>query len=375
MYNLATRLKPEDLANITCFLYMEMLEAGFTSVGEFHYLHRLVSGKGHARLDPLASASVISESAKVTGIHLCLLPVLYQQGGVKQKATSKQKPFLHEKLEDFLSLLQDLSKAHADQSLGVAIHSLRAVSPDEIRNLLSWIADNKMPIHIHIAEQSAEVLDCQKYLGKRPVEFLLENFKVNDRWTLVHATHVERQELHEIAKKQANVCLCPITEANLGDGIFPAVDFLAENGRICIGSDSNILINPFEEMRLLEYSQRYQHQKRILCNGKGSNSAGLGIAQEIYRTGNLSLRVNSAAIRPGMRADFLVLNTHEFEYLMTHENTLWDFLIFSQPRDLIDQVYVGGKRIVSAGKHHLHDEIKERYLKTMSRIFQENFLA
>ena len=285
MYALATQLSPKDLYDIASLLYMEMLEAGFTSVGEFHYLHRLRDPNKATRLNPLESASVILEASNLTGIRLCLLPVLYQTGGIDRPASSWQKPFVHDRFEDFLSLFQELSKNHSKCSLGAAIHSLRAVAAAEIKNLLGWIGKNDIPIHIHVAEQPAEVLECQRHLGKRPVEFLLENFDLDDRWTLVHATHIEAQELHAIAHKKVNVCLCPITEANLGDGIFPAVEFLKAKGRVCIGSDANVLVNPFEEMRLLEYSQRYRHLRRILCTGEDSNSAGQGIAQQVYEIG------------------------------------------------------------------------------------------
>jgi len=375
MYSLAEKLDRTYFQSIAAYLYMEMLESGYTSVGEFHYLHRLLESGGTSREDSIQSSSALIEASVQTGINLCLIPVLYQLGGFQRKALEKQAPFLHENTRDFIHLIQNLKDLHPKQLIGAAIHSLRAVDKEQIQLLLKEITSLHLPIHIHISEQPAEVLNCQNHYGKRPVEFLLDNFAVDETWTLIHATHIDERELTGLVRSRANICLCPITEANLGDGIFPAGKFLLEGGKICIGSDSNILINPFEEMRLLEYSQRYQSLKRIRCTGTQANSPGQTIAKQVYSTGETSLQTRVGFLKAGYRADFLVLDSTEFDFLMQSDQSLWDFWIFAQPRGLVQEVYMAGKQVVKNGKHLQRASIQDQYKKTMAILCREGLLA
>ncbi|HEX5756180.1 MAG TPA: formimidoylglutamate deiminase, partial [Arenimonas sp.] len=246
MYRFAGRIDPEAQYAIAAQLYVEMLEAGYTSVCEFHYLHHQPDGKPYAERDAMAQA--IIQAARDTGIRLTLLPVLYMTGGFDGRPLAERQRRFGHSVEGFLSLLQSL-RAQEDDFLrvGIAVHSLRAVPPDALRALLAAVAGDTFPIHIHIAEQVAEVQECLLSRGARPVRWLLDHADVDQRWCLVHATHLDAGEVRGIADSGATVAICTTTEANLGDGLFPLPDYLAADGRIGVGSDSHVSVSPVEE--------------------------------------------------------------------------------------------------------------------------------
>ncbi|MGH6949008.1 MAG: formimidoylglutamate deiminase, partial [Kiloniellales bacterium] len=275
MYALASRLTPEGLQAIAAQLYVELLKQGYTAVGEFHYLHHAPDGRPYDDLATLSRA--ILAAAAESGIGLTLLPVLYGYGGFGGKPAGEgQRRFLNDPAR-FLTLIGTLiatTSGDPQLRIGIAPHSLRAVTPESLRETLRGLEslDASAPVHIHIAEQEAEVEQSLAWCKRRPVEWLLEEIGVDARWCLVHATHMSAEETLALANSGAVAGLCPTTEANLGDGFFPARDYLAAGGRFGIGSDSHISISPREELRWLEYGQRLLHRRRnLLAEGPGGS--------------------------------------------------------------------------------------------------------
>ena len=301
MYRFLDRLTPEDIAAITAQAYVEMLETGTTRVGEFHYLHNDIDGRRYA--DPAVTAAAIAEAAGIADIGLTLLPVFYAHGDFGGAAPSPgQRRFLSD--VDGFARLVEASRAHlpADARLGIAPHSLRAVTPQELAAILPLAGNG--PIHIHAAEQTKEVDACLAWSGARPVQWLLENAGVDARWCLIHATHLDAEEVMAMAASGAVAGLCPITEANLGDGIFPAGAYLAADGRIGIGSDSNVLVDAAGELRGLETSQRLSLRKRALLSGEGRPSVGQTLFEAALAGGAQALGVD-AGLTVGVSADIV----------------------------------------------------------------------
>jgi len=350
MYRLAHWLTPVTFRVITDWLYIEMLESGYTSVGEFHYLHKTSSGKSYDNACEMALQVI--DSAQTHQIRLCLLPVLYQQGGIGKPLFPKQKPFGMETLEEYHHYFQKLSsQIPIDFNVGIVAHSIRAVSEEALLELSKEYGKQDIPIHIHIAEQPAEVEESLQYYQKRSVDFLFDTVEITPNWTLIHATHISSDELERIIISGPSVGLCPITEANLGDGIFPAQAFLKDGGHTAIGSDSNIRIDPFEELRTLEYSQRYHLGVRACLANEEYPSSGYRVAHECYYGGAKSLKMPIGKLKNGFYADFVVLWEDHPSMIHLNPETLWDELIYAGSRELIQDVYVSGKQIVSHGKH------------------------
>lgn len=375
MYRFAARLTPEDVEIVATQLYAEMLQAGYTAVAEFHYLHHQPDGTAYA--DPAETSWRILAAAEAAGIGLTHLPVLYRHGGFGEAAPqARQRRFLHDGAA-YGRLLETLAPAcngRADRRLGIAPHSLRAVSPALLRDAVAMLdaLDAAAPIHIHIAEQVAEVEDCLRWSGQRPVEWLLNRGLVNERWCLVHATHMTMEETAALAASGAVVGLCPSTEANLGDGIFPAVDYLAAGGRIGIGSDSHIGVNAAEELRLLEYGQRLAHRGRSLLAGGAERSTGRRLFEAAAQGGAQALGLKLGAIAPGHRADFVLLDENAPTLAGKRGDALLDAFIFAaQPTMPIREVHVGGRRLVEAGRHVQAEAFAARYRALLRRLGDE----
>ena len=360
MYRFVDRLDPEGLRAIAALAYVEMLESGFTRVGEFHYLHHDPAGEPYG--DPAEMARAIVEAAKESGIALTLLPVFYAHAGFGGGAPEAgQRRFVND-VDGFARLVEGAREALASMDgavLGVAPHSLRAVTADELAALLPLAPDG--PVHIHVAEQQAEVDACLAWSGQRPVEWLIDHAPVDARWCLVHATHVTGEELAAVARSGAVVGLCPITEANLGDGIFPARAFLDGGGRIGMGSDSNVRIDAAGELCLLEYGQRLVHQARnVLAGGGGAlwRTCLAGGAQALGQRGGLA--VGAPADIVGLRADDVALVGRNGDQVI-------DSWIFGG-RGLVDCVWRGGDRLVSGGVHVARAGVEARYSATMRAL-------
>lgn len=364
MYHLVQTLNPESFKVIADWLYVEMLEAGYTSVGEFHYLHNQPDGTRYDEQTELALR--LYQSGVETGIRVCMLPVLYKNGGMGKPLEQHQLPFGMNDLQEYDSYQQQLRpKVPQGHQLGVCAHSIRGVDKDTLQAFAKAYNGRDIPIHIHIAEQPAEVEDSLAFYGKRPVEFLIDEVGINQNWTLVHATHVTEAEVKAMADVNAIVGICPLTEANLGDGIFPMKEFMALDGAISIGSDSHIRIDPFEELRLIEYSQRYKLLARACLTDKANVSPGLNLAKACYKGGLQSLKLNNGFLRDGFAADFIEVSDEHPAMLREDPETLWDEMIFAGGRELVKNVYVAGKQVVAGGKHALHAQkltaLKELY--------------
>jgi len=344
MYRFQARIGPDELQTIASLAYMEMLEAGFTRVGEFHYLHHDLDGRTFA--DPAEMAGRIVAASEATGIGLTLLPVFYAHAGFGGLApTPGQARFIHD-LEGFQRLL-DASRSHVarldDAVVSIAPHSLRAVTPEELTALIPM--GEGAPVHIHIAEQMREVEDCLAHTGQRPVEWLLDHAPVDAQWCLVHATHMTPEETMRLAKSGAIAGLCPITEANLGDGVFPARDYLKQGGRFGIGSDSNVLISTAEELRLLEYGQRLIHRERNVLDNLYvralDGAQALGVA---------------SGITVGQPADIVSLDCD------------LDAFVFASARSPVDCVWRYGRKQVSGGRHIARDTLLADYRRLMQKL-------
>lgn len=349
MYRLVGRLSPEQMEVIARQLYVEMLKAGYTAVAEFHYVHHDPAGRPYA--DPAELALCISRAARDSGIGLTLLPVLYSHAGFGGLPPNEgQRRFIHS-TDSYLTLQQRLREAlPADQGLGLCFHSLRAVTPDQLATVLA-AEDGARPIHIHIAEQQKEVDDCLAWSGRRPLQWLYEHAPVDPRWCLVHATHAEADEVQAMAHSGAVAGLCLTTEANLGDGIFPAVDFLARGGRLGIGSDSHVSVSVVEELRWLEYGQRLRDQRRNRLYRPEQPQVGRTLFDAALAGGAQALGQPVGALAVGSRADWIVLDGTN-PYLATAEgDALLNRWLFAGGDRQVRDVMVGGRWVVRNGHH------------------------
>jgi len=367
MYDFLADLTPDDLEAITAFAYMEMLETGFTAVGEFHYLHHDADGRPFADVGEMAAR--IAAAAAQTGIGLTLLPSFYANAGFGGVAgTHAQRRFLNDP-DAFLKLLartREIAAGLPDAAIGVAPHSLRAVTPETLRRVVE--AGDAGPIHIHAAEQKKEVEDSLAALGRRPVAWLLENYEIGPRWCLVHATHMDDDEILGLARSGAVAGLCPLTEANLGDGIFPTEPFLAGGGRFGVGSDSNIAIEAAAELRQLEYAQRLQRHARNVLAGQTVRSTGRRLYDAALAGGAQALGRRIGSLAAGRRADIVVLAAEHPDLAGRSEDFWLDAYVFAAGAKMVRTVLVGGTSVVGDGRHHARAAIEERYRKAVTRL-------
>ncbi|KAF1015568.1 MAG: 8-oxoguanine deaminase [Stenotrophomonas maltophilia] len=342
-----------------------MLESGVTRVGEFHYLHHAADGQAYA--DPAEMSARIAAAAAQTGIGLTLLPVFYAHadfGGAPPNPA--QRRLIHD-VDGFARLLDGARHALAslpDAVLGFAPHSLRAVTGDELAALLPL---NDGPVHIHIAEQVREVEACLAWSGQRPVQWLYENAAVDARWCLVHATHITAAERAQIVASQAVAGLCPITEANLGDGLFPMQAFAREGGRFGVGSDSNVLIDAAEELRLLEYGQRLTLRGRNVLAPDATRSSGRYLYEGAVNGGAQALGV-AAGLQVGASADLLALDPAHPALLGRHGDALLDSWIFAARNGALRDVWRHGRQVVADGRHLQRSAITARFAQALQGV-------
>ncbi|WP_235893585.1 formimidoylglutamate deiminase [Cognatilysobacter lacus] len=358
MYRMAGRFDPQTLRDVAAQLYVEMLEAGYTHVCEFHYLHHAPDGRPYD--DAAAMSRALIDAARETGIRLTLLPVLYMTGGFDGRALGdRQRRFGHG-VDGYLRLLDTLRADTCDTlRIGCALHSLRAVPEAAMHEVLSALPSDSR-VHIHIAEQTAEVDECIATRGARPVRWLLDHAPVDARWTLVHATHLDDREIAGIARSRATVAICTTTEANLGDGLFPLRAFLDAGGRLGIGSDSHVSVSPVEELRWLEYGQRLATRRRNVAVG-ASTSVGDTLLRQL---------LDSAADSTGQarEGDRLVLDATHPLLAGATAGDVADRWIFAGNRPLVREVEVAGRTVVREGRHMAAEAIAARFANAMARL-------
>ena len=367
MYRFLGAMAPDDVEAVSAQAYVEMLEGGFTRVGEFHYLHHDPAGQPYA--EPSEMAQRIGAAAGQTGISLTLLPVFYAHGGFGGVApTPGQRRFVTD-LDGFARLLDAGRRIVATLDggvLGVAPHSLRAVTPDELAAIVSLAPDG--PVHIHVAEQLREVEDCLAWGGARPVDWLLGHAPVDGRWCLIHATHMTLSETIRLASAGAVAGLCPMTEENLGDGIFPGVEWVAANGRYGVGTDSNVTADAAQELRQLEYAQRLQQRGRNLMAGHPGVSTGRALFTAALQGGAVALGAGPPGLQAGAAADLVTLRADHPSLVHRRGDLLLDGWIFGAGQGAIDCVWARGHKQVTDGQHIARQATAARYAKTMRRL-------
>jgi formiminoglutamate deiminase len=369
MYRFVERLGPEELEAISAWCFAEMLEGGFTHVGEFHYLHHDRNGAPFA--DPAELAARVAAAAAASGIGLTLLPVFYAHSGFGgQPPTARQRRFISD-AEGFARIVEGCRRAVqalAGARVGVAPHSLRAVTPQELSAVVALAADGV--IHLHIAEQTREVEECLAWCGQRPIAWLLEAQPVDARWCLVHATHASDAELTALAATGAVAGLCPLTEASLGDGIFPAASWRARHGRFGVGSDSNIMMDAAAELRTLEYSQRLAERARNVLADGASASTGRSLFAAALAGGAQAVQLPAAAsgLVPGASLDLVTLAPDHPALLERQGDEILDSWIFAAGREAIDCVWRAGERLVSGGRHRDRASLIARYARALRRL-------
>jgi formimidoylglutamate deiminase len=367
MYRFLARLTADDVEAIAAFAYMEMLEAGFTTVGEFHYLHHDVDGAPYSDLGEMAAR--IAAASAAARIGLTLLPSFYAQGGFAALPPAPgQRRFLNDPdrflklVERSRAIVQGLPAAR----VGIAPHSLRAVTPEQLGIVCKTMPEG--PIHIHAAEQVKEVEECIAALGAPPVRWLLDNADVDSRWCLIHATHMTPPEVAALAASGAAAGLCPLTEASLGDGIFAGGEYLAAGGHFGIGTDSNIQIDAAAELRQLEYGQRLTHRARNVFAAHEGDSTGRQLFERVLLGGEQALQRPIGALAPGLRADIVLLDA-EHPDLAARAGDRWlDAWIFVIGRAAVRTVLVGGETVVESGRHDARDTIAPRYKAVLAKL-------
>ncbi|MBX8547463.1 formimidoylglutamate deiminase [Pseudomonas cichorii] len=368
MYRLVGQISAPQVGVIARQLYIEMLKGGFTSVAEFHYVHQDTNGKPYA--DPAELALQISQAATSAGIGLTLLPVLYSHSGFGGQAPNEgQRRFIHstDSYLDLQARLRPVITGQAAQNLGLCFHSLRAVTPQQISEVLA-ASDRQCPVHIHIAEQQKEVDDCLNWSGRRPLQWLYENVAVDQRWCLVHATHAEPDEVALMAQSGSVAGLCLTTEANLGDGIFPAVDYIAQGGRWGIGSDSHVSVSVVEELRWLEYGQRLRDQRRNRLYRSDQPMVGRTLFDAALSGGAQALGQGIGKLEVGQRADWVVLDGSD-PYLETASgDAILNRWLFAGGDRQVRDVLVNGRWVVREGRHAAEEESSRAFAQVLREL-------
>jgi formimidoylglutamate deiminase len=366
MYRTANRISPEQFGAVSQWVFIEMLKAGYTSCAEFHYLHHSPGGGKYA--DPAEMSKRLLVAASVSGIALTLLPVLYCTSGFGKHGVIEQQSRFANTPNQYLHLLELCKLAVQDNplaQLGMAPHSLRAVPAALLHEVLQDWPDRQCPVHIHIAEQPAEIDACLEHLGARPVEFLLDQFYVDRRWCLVHATHMSQAERLRAAECGSTAGLCPTTEADLGDGVFQTAEWLKAGGGFAIGSDSNVRISVSEELRQLEYNERLRSGRRNVLTTAGS-TCGRFLYQHAAKNGASALGQPVGCLAPNFRADFLELDDSHAMLAGRNPDQALDSWIFAGDGSMLNSVWVAGRRQVERGHHIAETAARAAFAEVLS---------
>lgn len=369
MYKVALTIDPDQLEAIGAMLYSEMARHGYTHVAEFHYLHHDKQGRPYQNLVELGERLVVA--AQRAGIKITLVPMFYKQGGFGTEPQKHQRRFISSTVEDYQKLLEATKTMVATQphaNYGFGIHSLRAVAPKDIVRSLE-AADRKLPVHIHISEQLKEIEDAVAYLGKRPVQWLLDNLEVNEQYHLVHATHLDTREIEGIAKSGAHVVLCPSTEGNLGDGIFPLDQFQQLGGKWSIGTDSHVGLNPLEELRLLDYGQRLTtHHRNIFTSKTQGDSASYAIRQSLISGRAAMGSQETDYFKIGQPLDAVIYDEKSPLVAASALGNVLSTILYSSDAAHIKGTMVNGNWVVRDNRHLQKDDIALSFQRALTQI-------
>lgn len=373
MYSAAARLTPEDVYDASRMAFLEMALSGITAVGEFHYLHHAPDGSPYG--DPNLLAKQVVRAANDVGLRIALLRVAYARSGFETETNPQQRRFIEKDPEVYLNNLECLAKELRDSDdktawIGVAPHSVRAVPLDYLKQVIAAANSRDLPVHMHVAEQPAEVAACIKEYGRSPVALLETEGLLSKRFTAVHAIHVTPKAVNMLAKTGAAVCACPTTERNLGDGVVPADSYFQQNVPVCLGSDSHVQIDLLEDARELEYHLRLQKLERVVLAADEEQSA---LAAKLFEcatvNGANSIGAPGGRLEDGRPADFFTVDLDDPSIAGATQDTLLSAIIFSLSRTAIKEVVVGGKRIVEDGKHKDQEDIMGRFSALQKKLW------
>ena len=369
MYQLALSISPDHLQNIAQQLYAEMLRHGYTHVAEFHYVHHDIEGKPYNNLSEMGERLVAAASQ--AGIGITLIPIFYQKGGFGKDPSKGQRRFISRTIEDYYKLLEASEKSckyYKHASIAVGIHSMRGVEPSDIVKV-AMNGRRDLPFHIHISEQLKEIEESIKYLGKRPVEWLLDNVELSDRYHLVHATHLTKDETKYLGESGANVVLCPSTEGNLGDGIFPLKMYQEHGGEWSIGTDSHVGLNPFEELRTLDYGQRLTSHKRNTFYSKNQGDGGRYAIDMSLISGRKAMgNFNHHYFKVGEYLDATLISANSGLIASSSWESLASTIVYSSDTSMQYGTISKGKLVVKEGRHLKDELFKEKFVKTIGDL-------
>jgi formimidoylglutamate deiminase len=368
MYRAASQLEPDEVFDVARMTFLEMALSGITAVGEFHYVHRRQDGTSYE--DPNLLAKRIIDAANSVGLRICLLRVAYARAGYKLPPNPGQQRF-YESCEEYLEsvdrLADDLHGGPSTVSIGVAPHSIRAVTLESLKRISAWAEERQVPIHMHIAEQVAEVAACEREYGLSPIRLLTQNGLLSNRLTLVHAIHTSDDEVAAMAAAKVTICSCPTTERNLGDGIIDAAAAIEQGIMFSFGSDSQATINLLEDARELDYHLRLKRQRRVLLDGIEGEDMAARLFRYATVGGARSLRMNIGLLEPGRPADFFSVDLQDVSIAGVAPEELLPMIVFSLERTAVCDVVMNGRAVVTDGRHALADEIVSRYREVASR--------
>lgn len=364
MYQCALSVGPDEAEAIAAMLYAEMLRHGYTHVAEFHYLHHDKNGKPYANLAEMGERMLAA--ASIAGIHITLIPVFYQKGGFGIEPQSRQRRFISRTVDEYFHLLDDSATVvnkHHFAKLGFSVHSLRAADGNDIIKTYQQ-GPVSIPFHLHLAEQLKEVEDCLAFTGLRPAEWLLNNLPVNDRFYLVHATHLDDEEIKKLAASKATVILCPSTEGNLGDGIFRMKDFVREKGNWCIGTDSHVGLNPLEEFRMIDYRQRLMTHQRNTFEG----DAAAYLVQNEIANGRQAMGLGKLPFASGQPFNAIVYKADAALLQVTSAEKLMSTLVYASDAAHALGTIMDGKWVIRDGHHVREERIRQKFTETIQSI-------
>lgn len=369
MYRTALSIDPDQMEAIAAMLYTEMLRHGYTNVAEFHYVHHDKDGRPYSNVAELGSRLIAA--AQSVGIGITLIPIYYKKGGFGQPATPGQRRFISQSADDYFHLLDQSEvaiKKYQHANLGIGIHSLRALEPSELA-AIAQTERQELPFHMHISEQLKEIEDAQAYLNQRPVEWLLDNVPLRERYHLVHATHMTHEETKKLAQSNAHVVLCPSTEGNLGDGLFPLKSYQQHGGSWSIGTDSQIGINPFEELRMLDYRQRITHHKRNTFFTPEENDSGSYSLKMSLLSGRKAMNnYNEDFFRVGAPLNACIIKANAPLIATSSLKNLTSTIIYTCDSSMIYGTIAYGRLVIKEGRHQDEEAVFHRFANAMRTL-------